>query len=720
VREKLAGRYELVRELGAGAMGRVFLATDTTNGRAVAIKLLMAGSDADLSALLRFQQEGALLSTLKHPNIVEVYGTFLDGETSCIVMEFLDGRSLRQIFDSERILLPRLKRIAQQVAAAMAYAHGRGIIHRDIKPDNIMVIGNDHVKVTDFGVARVLLEGATLATRTGMSIGTPLYMAPEQIEGQKVDGRADIYSLGAVLYQMVTGRPPFEGDDPLTVAFKHVHRAPEPPRQVNADVPPDWEELILRALAKDPAQRFQTAGAMEEAIAALGTGEMDLAAEDTIRTTPDTIDRILRPEMSLPPRLDAEVHPAMPPVIAPAVEQAPARAQTPPPATAPNGRPAPQPAVPAAVGAAGERATSVQPVPGRPAAQVRERPARREDKKSSGVPMAALAGGILLLLLLLAGGAYALLLRPHGSKAAVTQGAAIHLSVAGRSAAGAYPSGQTVTLHWTAVKNAIYRLQVASSAVDPSDAVVFAHPLKTLLLETNSYRLPVVGAQFYYWRIQPEINGKWEAYTPSTHFQVAKPSVGVPKLLTPKNGVQHAGNQVKLCWSAVSGASGYRVTIEGAGSFSTTSTCKSVAVEPGTYRWSVAAEAKGVKTYVGASSPVRKLSVVARVSQVHKKARPKKKAHHPARPAQPAAPSQQPVQSAPQQPVQPAPQQPVQQAPVQQAPVQQAPVQQAPVQQAPVQPAPVQQAPVQPAPAPKPAPQQPKSNPNCNPAIQSC
>jgi serine/threonine-protein kinase len=138
---------------------------------------------------------------------------------------------------SERLPLPRIKGLMSQVAAALIYAHGRAIVHRDIKPDNIMVVGDDHVKVTDFGIARILRSGGTLNTATGTSIGTPLYMAPEQIEGTRIDGRADIYSLGTVMYHLVTGHPPFEGQDPLTVAFKHVHRPPQPPRELNADVP---------------------------------------------------------------------------------------------------------------------------------------------------------------------------------------------------------------------------------------------------------------------------------------------------------------------------------------------------------------------------------------------------------------------------------------------------------------------------------------------------
>ena len=268
----VGNRYRLVHELGSGGMGRVFQAVDTNTGEAVAAKLLTVSSEDNLEILLRFQQEGTVLSTLKHPNIVQVYCTFLEENTSCIIMELLEGRSLAQILRDERLPLSRVKLLMRQVASALAYAHGRAIVHRDIKPGNIMVIGNDRVKVTDFGIARVLRTGATLQTATGAGIGTPLYMAPEQIEGQKVDGRADVYSFGAVMYHMVTGRPPFEGDDPLTIAFKHVHNAPVPPSAENADVPADWEALILTTLAKNPAERYQSAHALEEAVSMLTIG----------------------------------------------------------------------------------------------------------------------------------------------------------------------------------------------------------------------------------------------------------------------------------------------------------------------------------------------------------------------------------------------------------------------------------------------------------------
>jgi serine/threonine protein kinase len=261
----LGSRYRVVREIGAGGMGRVFQAVDTQTGRAVAAKVMIASSEENLDALLRFYQEGAVLATLKHPNIVEVSGTFLEEGVCSIVMELLEGPSLDELLAAERLPLPRVKLLVDQIAGALSYAHGRGIVHRDIKPSNIMVIGDDRVKVTDFGIARVL-QGGTRNTTTGMSIGTPLYMSPEQIEAERVDGRSDIYSLGVVLYQMVVGRPPFDGHDPLSIAFKHVHRAPPPPSELNPDVPKDWEQVILKMLAKVPAMRYASAAEVQEAI----------------------------------------------------------------------------------------------------------------------------------------------------------------------------------------------------------------------------------------------------------------------------------------------------------------------------------------------------------------------------------------------------------------------------------------------------------------------
>jgi serine/threonine-protein kinase len=287
----LAGRYRLLREVGAGGMGRVFEAIDTRTGKHVAVKLMFARIEADPRALRRFEQEGEALATLRHPNIVQVYDYLVDEYSGCIVMELLQsesdgssGASLGRILRGPGpagggaaqdgrpgpMTLEEARHIAEQVASALAFAHEHGIIHRDVKPDNIMIGPDGVVKVTDFGIARMVRPSAsTTLTSKGLTLGTPLYMAPEQIEGNRVDGRADVYSLGAVLYAMVTGRPPFVSDDPITVAYKQVHETPVPAITFNPELPPDWDALIMRALAKDPEDRFPSAAAMRDAIRAL-------------------------------------------------------------------------------------------------------------------------------------------------------------------------------------------------------------------------------------------------------------------------------------------------------------------------------------------------------------------------------------------------------------------------------------------------------------------
>jgi serine/threonine-protein kinase len=269
----LGGHYRLIRQIGAGGMGRIFEAVDTETGQRVAAKLMFARSEADAHALQRFEQEGVVLATLHHPNIVEVYGTFLDEHASCIVMELLAGRSLAEILRSEELDPDRVKNLMAQVCAALSCAHEQGIAHRDVKPANIMVLPDDRVKVTDFGIARMLrpVNPAMSMTSTGMTLGTPLYMAPEQIGSQKVDGRADIYSLGAVMYELVAGHPPFTGDDPLSVAMQHVQVAPVPPSRFNPGLPAAWDVLILKALAKRPADRHPSTAAFGAVIAALPT-----------------------------------------------------------------------------------------------------------------------------------------------------------------------------------------------------------------------------------------------------------------------------------------------------------------------------------------------------------------------------------------------------------------------------------------------------------------
>ncbi len=272
----LGGRLRLEEEIGAGAMGRVFRAHDAVTGRTVAAKLMLARAGIGLDELLRFQQEGAILRSLDHPNIVRIFDSFADEHVACIVMELLEGGSLARELDAGPMDLDRAKSIALQTSEALSYAHAQSIVHRDVKPDNIMILDGDRVKVTDFGVARILsvdTKMGTIAT-TGMRVGTPLYMAPEQIEGKRVDARSDVYGFGAVLYHTVTGRPPFEGDDALAIAVQQMKAEPAPPSTIRRGLPPEWDALILKALAKDPRRRFQSSKEMKASIERLNTAAL--------------------------------------------------------------------------------------------------------------------------------------------------------------------------------------------------------------------------------------------------------------------------------------------------------------------------------------------------------------------------------------------------------------------------------------------------------------
>lgn len=277
---RLGGRYDVVREIGSHDTVHVYQAIDTQSGSPVLIKTMLAATPDDIDDFIRFQQEGVVLSTLKHPNIWEIKGTFLEEQTTCIVMEAVEGRALSEILASERLTLDRVKAIMRQVVAALVHAHAKTVIHRDINPDNIVVMNGDRVKVRamrELGMARIVRPGSPTLMLLNVSGDSPLYMAPEQLSGGTVDGRTDIYSLGAVLYHLVTGRPPFEGDDPNDLRYRQLHTAPTPPSRLNPDLPEDWEALILTMLAKDPAQRFQTAPALEAALKSL--------SEDGKRTT---------------------------------------------------------------------------------------------------------------------------------------------------------------------------------------------------------------------------------------------------------------------------------------------------------------------------------------------------------------------------------------------------------------------------------------------------
>ena len=243
-------------------MAKVFLGTDTVLGRTVAVKVLAPQFADDEGFVMRFRREAQAAASIGHPHIVSVFDTGSDDGVHFIVMEYVEGRTLAEILaGGGRILPDRAIDIGMDVCRALEAAHAQGVIHRDIKPGNIMLNPRGEVKVTDFGIARVTATADTIE-QTAAILGTASYLSPEQAQGQPVDGRSDIYSLGCVLYEMVTGRPPFLGDSPVAVASKQVLEQPTPPSRLNPDVTADLDAVILRALAKNPANRYQSAEEM--------------------------------------------------------------------------------------------------------------------------------------------------------------------------------------------------------------------------------------------------------------------------------------------------------------------------------------------------------------------------------------------------------------------------------------------------------------------------
>ncbi len=255
------GRYRIERKLGAGGMADVYLAEDQELGRRVAIKILNDRHAADDSFIERFRREAKNAAGLSHPNIVSIYDRGEAEGTYYIAMEYLDGRSLKELIVG-RGPAPVKTAIdyARQILAAVGFAHKHGIVHRDIKPHNVLVGPEGRLKVTDFGIAR---SGASQMTEVGSIIGTAQYLSPEQARGAPVDQTSDLYSVGVVLYEMLTGQVPFTGDTPLEIAMKHLSEVPRPPSELRPEVPHDLDSVVLRALAKDPAERYQSAEEMD-------------------------------------------------------------------------------------------------------------------------------------------------------------------------------------------------------------------------------------------------------------------------------------------------------------------------------------------------------------------------------------------------------------------------------------------------------------------------
>ena len=263
----LGGRYELDGVVGRGGMAEVYRARDIRLDRVVAVKTLREDLARDATFQARFRREAQSAASLNHPSIIAVYDTGEDMEgpsnVPYIVMEYADGRTLRDLLREDRRLLPeRALEITDGVLRALDYSHRHGIVHRDIKPANVMLTRSAEVKVMDFGIARAVSDAQATMTQTAQVIGTAQYLSPEQARGERVDARSDLYSTGCLLYELLTGRPPFTGDSPVAIAYQHVRENPIPPSRVDPELPGWADAIVLRAMEKDPADRYQSAADM--------------------------------------------------------------------------------------------------------------------------------------------------------------------------------------------------------------------------------------------------------------------------------------------------------------------------------------------------------------------------------------------------------------------------------------------------------------------------
>ena len=299
-RELLGGRYALGDALGHGGMAEVRRGTDVRLGRAVAIKLLRADLARDPAFQARFRREAQAAASLDAPAVVAVYDTGEDTRgVPWIVMELVDGRTLREVLSTEGRLLPqRALEVTADVCSALDAAHATGMVHRDIKPANVMLTPRGEVKVMDFGIARAAAVSSDTMTQTAAVVGTAAYLSPEQARGEHVDARSDLYSTGCLLYELVTGVPPFVGDSPIAVAYQHVREDPVPPSRYDTSLSTDVDAVVLKAMAKNPANRYQTSQEMRADLLRAVAGRPVLATpvlQDAGAGTAPRADRVAPP-----------------------------------------------------------------------------------------------------------------------------------------------------------------------------------------------------------------------------------------------------------------------------------------------------------------------------------------------------------------------------------------------------------------------------------------
>jgi serine/threonine-protein kinase len=304
------GRYRIMRRIGSGGMADVYLAEDQELGRNVAIKILNDRHAGDEQFVERFRREAKNAAGLSHPNIVSIYDRGEAEGTYYIAMEHIDGRSVKELILTRGPAPIHITiEYGRQILSALRFAHRRGLVHRDIKPHNVLDDGEGRVKVTDFGIARV---GASQMTEAGSIVGTAQYLSPEQARGAPVDARSDLYSLGIVLYELLTGKVPFTGDSPVEIAMKHLNELPKPPSSLRPEIPRDLDLVILRALAKDPDERYASAEEMDADLARIEQGlsvsTRTAEAETRIMTAPTNV---VRP--AAPPTRQRVAYPPPPP-----------------------------------------------------------------------------------------------------------------------------------------------------------------------------------------------------------------------------------------------------------------------------------------------------------------------------------------------------------------------------------------------------------------------
>ena len=278
----MIGPYRVIEQIGRGGMATIYKAFQPSVERYVALKILPAHFAEDPLFVQRFTQEARTIARLEHRNILPIIDFGEDNGITYLAMRFLEGGTLKDVLAQGNLTMHDISDIMSQVCSALDYAHRKGVVHRDVKPANIMVDTEGAIYLTDFGIAKVL-EGAENLTETGAAIGTPAYMAPEQSLGKSIDGRIDIYALGVILYEMVTGRPPFQADTPMAVALAHIHEPLPLPRLLDPTIPEPIEAVIIKALAKAADDRYATANEFAEALERAVSEAGQIAEDSTLQ-----------------------------------------------------------------------------------------------------------------------------------------------------------------------------------------------------------------------------------------------------------------------------------------------------------------------------------------------------------------------------------------------------------------------------------------------------